>query len=385
MNAIKREVIRAVAWGAGLTLLTAIAIVVGSRNLSHFDAALVAYTFAVLFSVFGVSYRYTMWLQRPPTKMYWKRGWQVFFRRTLLPGNIVRWAQRLVTDFAGNRFIFKRGKMRWVAHFCIMWGCLIAFAITFPLVFGWMNFFTVPGKIDWYRAYVFGFAVIDFPAHSFFAFVMYHGLVWSAFIVIAGVMIAMYRRMRDLGAAAIQQFAEDVLPPILLFAISVTGLMLTASYTWMRGYGFEFMAILHAVTVIFTLLYAPFGKFFHIFQRPAQLGASFYKDAGERGEKAFCRRCHEPFSSVLHVQDLITVEKELGYNYEMDNEAEHYQWICPPCRRSMLALAQGLLWAPEHGDVPMETSLPHPAHPVMGITVIGENPQGVEDKKNLHF
>jgi hypothetical protein len=88
---------------------------------------------------------------------------------------------------------------------------------------------------------------------------------------------------------------------------------------------------------------------------------------------------------VLHVQDLITVEKQLGYNYEMDNEAEHYQWICPPCRRSMLALAQGLLWAPEHGDVPMETSLPHPPHSELGINVIGENPQGKEDQKNLHF
>ncbi len=49
MKLNKPEVIRGVAWGTGLTLLTAIAIVIGSRNLSHFDAALVAYTFAVLF------------------------------------------------------------------------------------------------------------------------------------------------------------------------------------------------------------------------------------------------------------------------------------------------------------------------------------------------
>ena len=43
------------------------------------------------------------------------------------------------------------------------------------------------------------------------------------------------------------------LPLLLLFAISVTGLMLTASYTWMKGYAYEFLAILHACTVIFTL------------------------------------------------------------------------------------------------------------------------------------
>ena len=56
--------------------------------------------------------------------------------------------------------------------------------------------------------------------------------------------------------------------------------MLTASYTWMQGYAYDFLAILHAVTVIFTLLWLPFGKFFHVFQRPAQLGVEFYKDAG---------------------------------------------------------------------------------------------------------
>ena len=93
-------------------------------------------------------------------------------------------------------------------------------------------------------------------------------------------MLAFRRRMIDHGAVALQQFGQDVLPLILLFAISVTGLLLTASYTWMKGYAYDFLAILHAVTVIFTLLWLPFGKFFHIFQRPAQLGVSFYKDAG---------------------------------------------------------------------------------------------------------
>src|SRR6185369_10589688 len=135
-------------------------------------------------------------------------------------------------------------------------------------------------------------------------------------LVIAGVMVAMRRRMRDHGAAALQQFGEDFLPLILLFAISVTGLMLTASSTWMRGYAYDFLAILHAVTVIVTLLWLPFGKFFHIFQRPAQLGVSFYKDIGERSEQARCKRCDRPYASSQLVRDLITVERELGFRYE---------------------------------------------------------------------
>ena len=91
-------------------------------------------------------------------------------------------------------------------------------------------------------------------------------------------MWAFKRRIRDHDAAALQDFQEDFLPLFLLFAVSVTGLMLTVSYTWMNGYGYEFLAIVHAVTVIFTLLWLPFGKFFLIFQRPAQLAVKFCRD-----------------------------------------------------------------------------------------------------------
>ena len=288
----------------------AAAIVVGSRNLQHFDAALVGYTFATLFAAFGISYRYAMWLQRPPTRMYWRRGWQAFFSRRALAGNTrqPRRAARCV-EFAANAYIFRRGRLRGLAHWLIMWGCLLAAAITFPLVWGWIHFETVPGDLHMYRTFVFGLPVQDFPVESAVAFVIFHGLVWSSFLVIAGVMLAFRRRMIDHGAVAVQQFGQDILPLLLLFAISVTGLMLTASYTWMRGYAYEFLAILHAATVIVTLLWLPFGKLFHVFQRPAQLGVGFYKDAGARGEQAACRRCAQPYASLLMVRDLTAVEQ----------------------------------------------------------------------------
>jgi len=141
----------------------------------------------------------------------------------------------------------------------------------------------------------------------------------------------------------VQQFAHDVMPLVLLFAISLTGLMLTASYTWMQGYAYDFLAILHAAIVIVTLLWLPFGKLFHVFQRPAQLGVSFYKDAGARGEQARCLRCGEPYAPAMMVRDLATVERELGFSYEMSGGA-HYQQVCPRCRRALFGLAQGALW-----------------------------------------
>jgi hypothetical protein len=333
------------AWGTLFTAILAILIVAGSRNLQHFDAALVGYTFAVLFATFAITYRYAMWLQRPPTRRYWNRGWQVFFKPRYITSNVANWIRRVTADFALNRFIFNRGRARGVAHFFIMWGCMLAFAITFPLVFGWIHFETVPGDVESYRTFVFGFATSSFRIHSVIAFLIFHGLVWSAFMVIAGVMLAMRRRMRDHGAAAVQRFAEDLLPLILLFAISITGLLLTASYTWMQGYGYDFLALLHAITVIFTLLYLPFGKFFHIFQRPAQLGVSFYKDVAAKEGMARCRRCDQEYAPLLQINDLIDVERELGYRYETNAPGvEHYQRICPACRRAMLGIAQGALW-----------------------------------------
>ena len=110
-----------------------------------------------------------------------------------------------------------------------MWGCLFAAAIAFPLVFGWLSFESIPSRIATYRILIFGFPTIVFPSGSWAGFVIFHGLVWSTFLVIAGVMLAVRRRVRDEGAVALQLFAEDFLPLLLLFAVSITGLLLPDS------------------------------------------------------------------------------------------------------------------------------------------------------------
>jgi hypothetical protein len=81
-----------------------------------------------------------------------------------------------------------------------------------------------------------------------------------------------------------------------------------------------------------------------VFQRPAQLGVGFYKDAGARGPQAQCRRCREPYASLPMVRDLTQVEQELGFRYELPGGG-HYQDVCPRCRRALFGLAQGALWA----------------------------------------
>ncbi len=346
MSRLDSEILFAVGCGLAASVVLGGLIIIGSRNLDHFDAALVAYTSATLFAVFAIAYRYAMWLQRPPTALYWRRGWQVFIRRDRISGNIAELFRRFCSGFLANAFIWRRDRLRWAGHWLIMWGWIIASAITFPMVFGWIHFANPPGDFTHYRVFVFGFGLFTFPIESAVGFFIFHGLVWSAILVIAGVMIALRRRMREHGAAALQTFGDDFLPLILLFLVSVTGLMMTASYSWMHGYAYDFLAILHALAVIFTLLYLPFGKFFHIFQRPAQLGVAFYKDAG-REDQARCVRCGDAYASRIHIADLIQVEQALGYDYRLTSAspAEHYQQVCPRCRRSLVALAQGALWA----------------------------------------
>lgn len=319
-------------------------IVLGSRNLVDFDAALTCYTFATLFAAFGVTYRCVLWLHRPPTALYCRRGIQLLFRRGQRLRSLVRLGRRFAADFLLNRFIFRRGFLRGAAHWALMWGCGSAVLITFPLVFGWVHFETLPDDLGHYQVLLFGWSVMTFPVHSLLGFLIFHALVWSSLLVIVGVLLALRRRLREPGAVALQQLGEDFLPLLLLFAISVTGLLLTVSYTWMKGASYEFLALLHAATVIFTLLWLPFGKLFHIFVRPTHLAVAAYKDAGREGEQAACRRCGRAFASRMHVEDLIAVERQLGYRYEIpDTKAQHYQWICPPCRRALLVVAQGTL------------------------------------------
>ncbi|HZZ84705.1 MAG TPA: hypothetical protein VFE30_09220 [Anaeromyxobacteraceae bacterium] len=332
---------RAAGWGLLTAGLVVLGIILGSRGLKDFDTALVPYAGATVFAAFGLGYRHAMWLRRPPTRLYWFRGWQLFFVPRRLPGNLARLAERLWSNFAVQRFIFRRGALRWAAHWWIFWGCLLAAAVTFPLSFGWVRFETARDTQAVYQAFVFGVPVFRFPLDSILAPLVFQVLDLSAVMVLVGLGFALWRRARDRGALAVQQ-SSDLVPLVLLFTVCVTGLLLTISTHFVRGFHYEFLSQFHAVSVIFTLVYLPFGKFFHIFQRPAQLSISFYKDAGAAGPQAACARCGQPFASALHVGDLERVEEALSIRFAAGQA--HYQEFCPPCRRKMLAITQDGIW-----------------------------------------
>jgi hypothetical protein len=329
--------LRAALIAAAATLLLVVSILIGSRNLGNFDPALIAYLFGCIFACFGIAYRYSVWLQRPPTWLYFKRGWQLFFQgRTIAYG----WelVKHFVVDFLGQRFIRKRGKARGYGHLLMAWGCFLGFAVTFPMVFGWIHFSLKPGGIDTYEAFLFGFKVMEFPLHTWIAEIIFNALNWSALLVIAGVMIMMRRRLTHAGQIAIQTFEGDWLPLLLLLAISVTGLGITLDYRFMEGKAHQFMAITHAITVILFLLWMPFGKFYHIIQRPAQLGVAIYRKAGAEGPQSICPHTEQAFDSKLHLDDIKIVTGQLGFDYTRKDGTSHLDYS-PQGKRALLARA----------------------------------------------
>jgi hypothetical protein len=329
---------RGATW-ASVAVLVALALaVLGSGSLRWFDAALAGYLLGTLFAVFAVVYRYVVWARRPPTARLNRRGWEAFRH----PGKRGRHALALpglvVSNLLLQSFIRGRSRTRWVAHQPIFWGCVLAALVTFPLVFGWLHFESAGHNGRRYQTFIGSIGTLTFDSRSIVGWTVFHLLDISAVLVLAGVFVFLGRRLRDPGALAVER-SNDFLALAGLFAVSVTGLALTASNLWMQGRFYVFLNTVHALTVILGLMYLPFGKLFHVFQRPANLAVAYYKREAREGPQQKCARCGEPFASVLQMSDLKDVLPQVGFDYSLPGGG-NYQDYCPMCRRRLVTLAQ---------------------------------------------
>ena len=328
---------RGVVWGLVGVAVTLAITFVGSDGLLWFDAALIGYLFGIIFMVFAVIYRYSVWIRRPSTAMLNRRGWDAFRQRK--GRNAAALPSLVATRLLGQGFIRRRSRTRWLAHQLVFWGCILAALITFPLTMGLLHFESVGQQGDRYQVYFSRVGTLRFDADSVLGWTIYHGLDIAAVLVLAGVFLFLRRRLRDPGALAVER-SGDFLALAGLFAVSVTGLFLTVSSLWLEGRFYAALNTLHALTVILGLMYIPFGKLFHIFQRPANLGVAYYKSANAEGPAATCRRCGDEFASAQQITDLQTMLPQLGFDYDAGDGSGNYQDTCPKCRRSQVALAQ---------------------------------------------
>ncbi len=309
---------------------------IGSDGLVWFDAALVGYWFGIVFAVFGVAYRYAVWLRRPSTAMLNRRGWDAFRQRKAR--NVVALPSLFATHLLTQGFIRRRSRARWLAHQLVFWGCILAGLVTIPLTLGWLHFESVGQQADRYQVYLSRVGTLRFDAESIVGWFTFHALDIAAVLVLAGVFIFLRRRLRDPGALATER-SSDFLALAGLFAVSVSGLFLTVSSVWLEGRFYSALNTIHALTVILGLMYLPFGKLFHIFQRPGNLGVAYYKRANAEGELALCSRCGEPFTSAQQIADIKEVLPQVGFDYSIAGGG-NYQDTCPRCRRANFTLAQ---------------------------------------------
>jgi hypothetical protein len=82
----------------------------------------------------------------------------------------------------------------------------------------------------------------------------------------------------------------------------------------------------------------PFGKFFHIIQRPAQIGAHIYKEVGKKRGMQICKQTGIEYTTQLHVSDLKDITKALGFNLD-DEEGNSLLDYSPEGKRDLLAIA----------------------------------------------
>jgi hypothetical protein len=347
---------QAILYGILAAAILVVLIALGSRGFHWFDATLIGYAVASVFAAAAVTYKYSFWLARPPTGRYWRRSWQLFFSYA----NFRRYTALIPTaffDLFSQQFIRRRGVYRWLTHQCIFWGVILSCCITFSLTFGWIRMtLTTDGQ---HLLWFFGFALFAFPVDSALGFLIYHALDFTAILLFIGLILAFHRRFHDLSLISVQRFGFDLMPLALLMAIVVSGLALTADSTWLRGAYYWYISLTHEVVVVLWLISLPFGKFFHLIERPATVGIELYWRTGENTEMQKCARCGEEFAPVRFIQDLKKTLLDVGEDYTLSEEvvaqrsrestgtlveeqATRTLWwqdLCPSCKRITRAQA----------------------------------------------
>lgn len=333
----RQTTLRASAIGLASMILLALAILLGSRMLTFFDPALTGYAIASLFAAFSVAFHYGTWLMRPSTRIMWRRSWQFFLSAANARHYFWVIPRTFISNLLFQRFIRQRSLLRWIMHQCLFWGVILSFAVTFPLTFGWIHFEALGGSQ--YQAFIFGFPTFTFDALGPIGFNSFHALDYFAILVVIGVSIAYWRRWQDRAVRPVQRVLFDLLPLHLLMAISLTGIALTVSDYFFAGQGHWPITLTHQFLVIMMILYLPFGKLFHIIERPASLGVEVYYAVGPQQGMKICARCGRPFGMALHVDDVKQALADAGYNFWLPEEGHHWQDYCARCKRVIRATA----------------------------------------------
>ncbi|WP_251009521.1 MFS transporter [Bacillus sp. ISL-39] len=310
----------------------------------HIDMALLGYAISSAVFAIGLTIRMSFWMWRKATNRVAKRSVDNLFNKERLKRNSRALVKTLIDNIILQKFIFQRGIYRGIQHFMISWGCIISFAITFGLTFGWMRFDLIDPET--YQIIVFDMPTITMAAHGIFAEIVYNGLNIGAIMVLIGAGMALYRRITDYDVKVTQRFEFDILPLIILLAVTVTGLILTIQYTFLDGWMHHYMSLIHQVTVIIMLMYFPFGKLFHVPIRPLATAVPMSYQEVVKVDTKSCKSCGQPYSNDDQIADVQAILKSQNFDLQLA-DGSYLSDYCTGCRRRMRALKQMNLEAPQ--------------------------------------
>jgi hypothetical protein len=304
------------------------AIYAGSGGLEHLDGALGGYLLATLVTASSLAFRITVFWRRPASAVY-GRALLAGLRR---PAALVATLRHASRDLAVQRFIARRGRLRRLAHVLLSWGTLASFAITVPLVWGWVRFEAAGPRA--YQPLFWTMPGAPFDADAWLGTLVFHALDIAAVAVTLGCLYFLITRWRQREGGALVAFHAG--PLLLLLLVALTGLALPLAGQRGAPWLFDVVALAHEAAVVALLIGLGFGKLTHVFVRPLQIGARLVRAT----EFAACRRCD---AALAPAAQLTAVEGVLA---RRGLDLAGRPWICPPCRRRELATVHaGLLEA----------------------------------------
>ncbi|MFZ3588055.1 respiratory nitrate reductase subunit gamma [Bacillus sp. DJP31] len=317
---------------------------VSTDRFLHFDMALLGYFLSSIIFAIGVTVRMCSWLIRPATHQVIKRSLQNLITRERKRRNISSILITAIDNIILQRFIFRRGIWRGVQHILIAWGCIGSFAITFGLTFGWLRFDLIDPTT--YQIVAFNIPTIKMAAHGILAEMIYNGLNITAIMVLIGVSMALYRRVKDHDVRVTQRTEFDLFPLWLLLAVTVTGLVLTVSYAFLDGFMHQYLTLIHQMTVVLLLVYFPFGKLFHFPVRPLATAVPMNYQEQMQIDTRACKRCGTKYSSDDQIIDVKEILETQNFDLKLD-DGSYLADYCTACRRRIRVMKQLNLEAPK--------------------------------------
>lgn len=295
----------------------------GSRAGRDLDPALGGYLSATIVASYGVAYRASAFWRRPASTIYARTLWTAV--RT--PRGTLAALRRGADDLVVQRFIGRRSRTRWLAHMLLSLGTLASFAITLPLVFGWMHF-EASGQSR-YVAYGLGIPLGAFDLTGPAAWLTFHALSLAGVAVGVGATTLLALRWREPSARGGLSLGHTG-PLALLLAVALSGLALPATRTIPAA--FDFASRLHEALVVLMLVALSASKLSHVLIRPLQVGARLMKASSQ--PRLRCDGCGNELATsaqMLAVEQLLAAR---GARF-----AGH-QRSCPTCRRRQIARTQ---------------------------------------------